>query len=127
MIVAFIPVNVSNAAKKNAFVTKKGYRYYYDEKGKKVKNKMTEIGGSTYFFDKKGIMIKGWVKKNKKYYYFDRKTGKMKKNVKVDGVQLKKDGTAMTVEMSSLSSLIFRSGSVVTSLVRLDNMREESC
>lgn len=36
----------------------------------------------------------GWVKDGKKYYYYDRSSGKQKKNKKVDGIKLNKDGSA---------------------------------
>lgn len=101
IIIAFLllliaPYNISNAAKHNAFEKKKGYTYYYDDSGKKVKNKIVEVKGSSYYFDKNGKMIKGWVKKGKKYYYFDRKSGKMKSNCKVDDIKISKDGSAKT-------------------------------
>lgn len=96
VLMLVLPANVSKAAKKNTFEKKKGYSYYYDETGKKVKNKIVEIKGASYYFDKKGVMIKGWVKKGKKYYYFDRKSGKMRKNCKVDDIKLLKNGVAKT-------------------------------
>ncbi len=96
-VLLLIPAtNLNAATKKNQFVKKKGYTYYYDENGKKIKDTIYEVKGGSYYFDKNGVMIKGWVKKGKKYYYFDRKTGKMKKNCKVDDIKLKKDGTAKT-------------------------------
>ena len=101
LLLVLVPGTVSDAAgKKNRFQTKKGVTNYYDENGKKVKNKIIEIKGSSYYFDKKGGMIKGWVKKGKQYYYFDRKSGKMKKNCTVDGIQLKKNGTAKQTKLS---------------------------
>lgn len=105
VIIAFVllvlaPANVSLAAKTNSFEKKKGYTYYLDENGKKVKDKIVDVDGASYYLDKKGIMIKGWVKSGKRYYYFDRKSGKMKTDCKVDGIQLKKDGSAKTDKYS---------------------------
>lgn len=94
-LLVFIPaLRGDAAAKKNRFETKKGVTCYYNEKGKKVKGRIIEIKGASYCFDKNGAMIKGWVKKKKEYYYFDRKSGKLQKNKKVDGIKLKKNGTA---------------------------------
>lgn len=77
-------VNTDGTVAKSKWLTmKNGDRYYINSKGvmatgilnlsekengKKVKN--------TYYFNKSGVMQTGWQYVNKKYYYFDTKTGK---------------------------------------------------
>ena len=107
--VTFVPGEAQAAKKKTGWVTKKGYKYYYDEDGK-LSTGFVEIKGSTYYFAPKkittditgsketivpkGAMLKGWYKIKKKYYYFDRSNGKMAKNKKVDAIKLTKTGAA---------------------------------
>lgn len=77
-------------------LVKENENYYYkNANGKKVKSKFVTIGKKTYYFGKNGTMVKGWMKKGKKYYYFNRKTGVQKKKGKVDGISIRKDGTAV--------------------------------
>ncbi|MBO4862742.1 MAG: hypothetical protein J5517_00100 [Eubacterium sp.] len=106
-----VPGEAQAAKKKTGWVTKKGYKYYYDEEGK-LQTGFVEIKGNTYYFAPKkittkitgssetivpkGAMLKGWYKIKKKYYYFDRSTGKMAKNKKVDAIKLTKTGAAKT-------------------------------
>ncbi len=87
---------------------KKGKTYCYDASGKKVKKQWVTVKGKTYYFDKTGNMKKGWMKQKGKYYYFDRNTGKQKFNCKVDGIRLKKDGTAVksTYNDSKIETMI---------------------
>lgn len=52
-LAVFMPVSANAAPKTNQWVNKGGYRYYYNQKGKKVKNKVKQIGKFRYSFDKK--------------------------------------------------------------------------
>lgn len=61
---------------------------------KKVQQEMQVINGDTYFFNKNGQMHTGWKKYKSQYYFFDRSSGKMKKNCKVDGIKLDQNGRA---------------------------------
>lgn len=80
--------------KKGRIVTRKGEKYYLDSNDTKAKKKFVTVGKKTYYFDSNGRMKKGWMKKGKDYYYFDRTSGVQKKNCKVDGVKLAKNGKA---------------------------------
>ena len=109
IIFGLIPTADVNAASKKGWVTKKGYKYYYDENGK-LQTGFVKVKGSTYYFAPKnmtakvdgkkitvapkGAMLKGWYKIKKKYYYFDRSTGKMAVNKTVDTIKLNKKGVA---------------------------------
>ena len=42
-LAVFMPVSANAAPKTNQWVNKGGYRYYYNQKGKKVKNKVKQI------------------------------------------------------------------------------------
>lgn len=54
-------------------------------------------GAKTYYI-KKGNILRGWLKRGKKYYYFDRQNGEMIRSAKVDGIKLRDDGTAVATE-----------------------------
>lgn len=75
-------------------IEKDGRKYFQYADGKKAKKRFVTIKGKTYYFGKKGIMEKGWMKKGDSYYYFDRSTGVQRMDCTVDGIKLKKDGTA---------------------------------
>ena len=76
-LAVFMPVSVNAAPKTNQWVNKGGYRYYYNQKGKKVKNKVKQIG---------------WQIFGSKKAYFSKKSGRMQVNKKVDGVKIGKSG-----------------------------------
>ena len=63
-LAVFMPVSANAAPKINQWVNKGRYRYYYNQKGKKVKNKVKQIGKFRYSFDKKGRMQTGWQQKS---------------------------------------------------------------
>lgn len=72
-LAVFMPVSANAAPKTNQWVNKGGYRYYYNQKGKKVKNKVKQIGNFRYSFDKKGRMQTGWQIFGSKKAYFPRR------------------------------------------------------
>ncbi|HCT92394.1 MAG TPA: hypothetical protein DF613_13620 [Lachnospiraceae bacterium] len=47
------------------------------------------------YYYKKGVRQKGWQKIKGKYYYFNRKSGIKVEGETVDGIEIKKDGTAV--------------------------------
>ena len=65
-----VPFRV-DAGERNTWVTKKQYRYYYDENGKLVRSGIKEIGAGKYCFDSKGRMLKKTMKvlRGKRYYF----------------------------------------------------------
>ena len=69
-LAVFMPVSANAAPKTNQWVNKGRYRYYYNRKGKKVKNKVKQIGNFRYSFDKKGRMQTGWQIFGSKKAYF---------------------------------------------------------
>lgn len=91
-LAVFMPVSANAAPKTNQWVNKGGYRYYYNQKGKKVKNKVKQIGKFRYSFDKKGRMQTGWQIFGSKKAYFSKKSGRMQVNKKVNGVKIGKSG-----------------------------------
>ena len=86
----------SAAGKKNKWVKKSGYWYYYDKNGEKSTG-LVKIGSRKYYFDESGKQRVGW-RKIGKYYYKFRQKGKtgayMLTNVKEDGITLRKSGRA---------------------------------
>lgn len=91
-LAVFMPVSANAAPKTNQWVNKGRYRYYYNQKGKKVKNKVKQIGNFRYSFDKKGRMQTGWQIFSSKKAYFSKKSGRMQVNKKVNGVKIGKSG-----------------------------------
>ena len=93
----FSMCSVQAAAKTNSFVTNsKGDVSYYNKNGKKVKGLVT-VNGRKYYFTSKGIQRTGWRCVNKKYYFFRQGKGAgayMLTSTKVNGITLKKDGSA---------------------------------
>ena len=75
-LAVFMPVSANAAPKINQWVNKGRYRYYYNQKGKKVKNKVKQIGNFRYSFDKKGRMQTGWQIFGSKKAYFSKKFSK---------------------------------------------------
>lgn len=86
------PVEVSAKTVKKGLKQEKG-KYYYYQKGVKVKNKWITIGKKKYYFQKNGAAAVDWNKIGNKAYYFNSKAV-MVKNKKVDGVKLNAKGQA---------------------------------
>ena len=65
-----VPFRV-DAGERNTWVTKKQYRYYYDENGKLVRSGIKESGDDKYGYDSKGRMLKEArkVSGGKRYYF----------------------------------------------------------
>lgn len=80
------------------WVVKKGKKYYRRGNGKLVKKKFYTVKKKTYYFDQSGEMTTGWMKKKGEYFYMDRTSGVMKSKCTVDGIKLRKDGTAKQTE-----------------------------
>ncbi len=59
------------------------------------KSQFLNESGGTCYVDKNGDLVYGWKKIGSAYYYFDRKSGKMASSRTVDGVPVRKDGTAV--------------------------------
>jgi len=81
-----------------------GSRYYFFKTGKNygrsgvLASGAFNIDGKGCIFDSTGKLIKtdmhGWYKVGDDYYFCDRKTGKMVKDAKANGIKLGKDGKA---------------------------------
>ena len=70
--------------------TIKGKKKYYLN-GRKLKG-FRRIGESYYYLDSKGNMKTGWQFVKNHYRYFDKKTGKMKTNTRVQGRKINSSG-----------------------------------
>lgn len=96
-ILLIIPsTNVIAAERKDVWYAKKGYYYYFDNAGKKLKG-LQSIGKKSYLFNNSGIQLTGWQKIGKKFYFFrnaDGKKGYMVKNSTVNGIKLTSSGVA---------------------------------
>ena len=85
------------AAKKNTWVKKDGYWYYYNSKKKKVKG-FKKIGKRKYYFDSQGRQRVGWRKINGAYYRFNMgggKKGYMLKNKTLNRLTIGSNGKAI--------------------------------
>jgi len=68
------------------WVMKGGDRFYYDEDGRKIMDRVYSIDGSEFLFDKTGAEVIGPVTLDGKHYYFEAMTGMVKDGEKqVDG------------------------------------------
>ena len=76
LLVWLLAVSAHADAAKNTWVTKNGYRYYYNAAGDKVRSRLKKIGNAKYYFDKNGRMLKKTMRviRGKRYYF--RKGGK---------------------------------------------------
>ncbi len=79
---------------KGSFVKKKGTKYFKKQNGKLAKNLFFEKGRNVYYVNSKGEVALGWKKIKGHYYFFDRKSGKMGYDTKIDRVKISKKGIA---------------------------------
>lgn len=87
------PVEASAKAVAKKGLKKESGKFYFYEKGKKVKNKWVTVGKKKYYFKKDGSAAIGWNKIGKKAYYFDDKAV-MVKNKTIHKVKLNAKGEA---------------------------------
>lgn len=99
----------------NRWVTYKGYKYWFNSKGKMVKDAIIGINGKiycfdargrlmtsrfirkgsiVYFADRRGQFLTGWQIIDGKKYYFSPKTGEMIKNRTINGTTISANGEA---------------------------------
>ncbi len=76
------------------FKKKKGVLYFKQQNGKLVKNRFFGKGQNVYYANRKGEIAQGWRKIEGHYYFFDRKSGKLRRNAKADGIKITKNGIA---------------------------------
>lgn len=79
---------------KGSFVKKKGTKYFKKQNGKLAKNLFFEKGRNVYYVNRKGEVALGWKKIKGHYYFFDRKSGKMRYDTKIDRVKITQKGIA---------------------------------
>lgn len=79
---------------KGSFVKKKGTKYFKKQNGKLAKNLFIKKGSNVYYVNSKGEVALGWKKIKGHYYFFDRKSGKMVYDTKIDRVKISKKGIA---------------------------------
>ena len=79
---------------KGSFVKKKGNKYFKNKKGRLIKSRFFAKGGNIYYADSKGLISFGWKKIKGHYYFFDRKSGKMIYDKRVDDISITKEGIA---------------------------------
>ena len=77
---------------KGKFVKKKGLKYFKKKKGGYAKNMFFTYRKNVYRVNKKGVVVKGWMKYKGNYYFFDRKSGKMKIGGKADNFKISRYG-----------------------------------
>ena len=72
-LAVFMPVSANAAPKINQWVNKGRYRYYYNQKGKKVKNKVKQIGNFRYSFDKNADRMADFRQQKSIFFQEERK------------------------------------------------------
>ncbi len=117
---------------KNKWVSSRGYFYYYNAQGKKLKNGIYEIRGKKYCFDEYGRQRGGWRRiggKTRFFYPGNKGQGYMVTGKKVDGIWLKKDGTAypFTERARKKLPILLQVQSIVDGIVRPEQKLYEKC
>ena len=121
-----ISADKSVKEKSGKIVTENGKKYFEYSDGKKAKSCFLEVKGKNYYFGKKGVMEKGWMKKDGNYYYFDRNTGVQKKNCKVDGIKIKKDGTVKKTSYNKKKiETMIEAKSIMNKIVNVTDTKEQ--
>lgn len=93
---------------------------------KKLSNEFVKDSGDIYYVDQKGNVFYGWIKRGENYYYLDRKTGKMAKAAKVDGVKLRLDGTAVKTSYSTEKiDVMIKARKIVDMVTDANDSKEE--
>lgn len=77
-----------------------GYTYILDDFNDEITSQFVEWEDEIYYLDKKGRVAKGWYKIDNQFYYFSRKNGIRQRQKQIDGIYLKKDGTAKLTDYS---------------------------
>lgn len=81
---------VEAASRYTGWKTSAGKRYYY-QNGRMLKG-MSKIGNDYYCFDYNGVQHTGWVYTKNHYRYFDKRSGKMRKNTTIQGRKINSKG-----------------------------------
>lgn len=94
-----ITIQIGNKKKtveflKGSFIKKKGIIYFKQKNGKLAKNRFLAKGKNIYYVNRKGEVLLGWQKIKGHYYFFERKSGKLRYNTKVDRISITKNGIA---------------------------------
>lgn len=100
-----IVIQVGNKKKeakrlKGSFLKKQGVRYFKKQNGKLAKDCFFTKGSEVYHADRKGVLSAGWVKLKGHYYFFDRKTGRLRRNQKIDLIRIGKSGIARETKLN---------------------------
>ena len=85
-----LPQTVQAAGRYTGWKTVSGKRYYY-QNGRMLKG-MSKIGNDYYCFNYQGGQLKGWVYTKNHYRYFDKRSGKMRRNTTIQGRKINSNG-----------------------------------
>ena len=114
------PIKRRKNGKYNKWVSKNGYRFYYNEYGKKARG-LTKIKDKKYLFDKRGRQQHGWQKVDNAYYYFYLTPGKkgcMARSTTINGITLKKNGKAKVDSGSQKMYCLLKCSSIVEQITK---------
>ena len=90
-----LPQTVQAAGRYTGWKTVSGKRYYY-QNGRMLKG-MSKIGNDYYCFNYQGVQLKGWVYTKNHYRYFDKRSGKMRRNTTIQGRKINSNGVWVPV------------------------------
>lgn len=95
-------------------------------KTSRVKGRFVKTKQDTYYVNQKGIVLTGWRRIKKHYYYFDRQTGKRSAGEKVDGIALRRDGTAKetTYNIRKIKTMM-KARAVVSQITRVSDSKKQ--
>ena len=90
-----LPQTVQAAGRYTGWKTVSGKRYYY-QNGRMLKG-MSKMGNDYYCFNYQGVQLKGWVYTKNHYRYFDKRSGKMRRNTTIQGRKINSNGVWVPV------------------------------
>ncbi|MBR1865224.1 MAG: hypothetical protein IJ801_01815 [Lachnospiraceae bacterium] len=82
------------------FIKKEGIRYFKKKDGSLARNCFFTNKKDVYHVNSKGVVSTGWKKLKGHYYFFDRKTGRLRRNTEADNIRILKTGIAKETRLN---------------------------
>lgn len=126
LILTILPVSAGATSRtpKNKLVTQQGYTYYYNKKGKIVRDSMVTVKKNTYYFDKNGQMYKGRTFSYKGNIYYARTSGIIAKNTWINGYYFNHSGKRTGKAVVTVPSSSTTSSKSTRKVISMKNIRQ---
>lgn len=106
-----------------------GRYYVFDKKGRLVQPKkkaLCKVDGATYYVGKSGLAISGWHVVKNKLYYADKK-GRIQKKRTIQGIRLRKDGSAAPGKRTNWQKTVSRTVDKLTTVRMTREQKLRAC